>query len=228
MSKKASFKGSTKKLANFDKFVVGVSMGSQNHVGAAFRATVDCINATDLKNGVLDVSDTLRRYSLDGLSEDDAHQQAKQQGQKWLVENTEAVQKFRVPINVVHWDTWLQDDRFCDYLAQFQRAYQHSNALRAAVDEDVKNYYNRRPNSHVIDDKRMDSSVRFYLEELAVMSIQFADEPAAQIYAGKQLNCLKVVRDGLVPKVPDGIRNSDFFRINIYDVPDDKIVLSND
>ncbi len=219
MTKKAAFKGSTKKLAVYDKFVVGVSMGSLNHIGEAFSATVSCINETDMKRGILDVSDALRRYSLNGLSEEDAYEEAVLQGKKWVVENTEAVQKFRVPVDVVHWKTWLEDDRFCDYLAQFTRAYKHSNALREAVHEDIRNFYTRRGRQDSIDSEYHDKSVRFYLEELAVMSIQFSDEPAAQIYAGKQLNCLKVVRDGLVSKVPKGLQNSDFFRVNIYDLP---------
>ncbi len=217
MSKKAAFKGSTKTLADFDKFVLGVSMGSQNHTGEAFTATVDCINKTDLKRGILDVSDALRRYSINAQDSNAAHDEAADQGQEWVIENTEAIEKFRVPVNVEHWDTWLNDDRFNDYLAQFTRAYNNSDVLRDAIKADIENYFNRR--GVAPDDTMTDASTRFYLEELAVMSIQFEDEPAAQIYAGKQLNCLKVVRDGLVPDVPKGIQNAGYFRLNIYDAP---------
>jgi tRNA-dependent cyclodipeptide synthase len=221
MIKKATFKNSIRDLTKFNKFVLGISMGSNNHRGEAFKATVDCINRSGLKQGILDVSDTLKRYTLMmDMSEDEARKQAAEHGRKWVIENTEALKQFKIPVSIEHWDTWLNNPRFNEYLTQFRDAYNNSPTLRAAIAKDIDNFYCRRFNDAAQNLKTYDLSVRFYLEELAVMSIQFEDNnDAAQFYAGKELNCLKLVRSGKVPNAPKGIQNAKFYRINVYDAP---------
>ena len=220
MITKATFKNSIKDLLNFNSFILGVSMGSKNHTGKAFEATVDCINRSGLKQGIIDVSDTLRRFThMAGISEKEARKRALGEGLQWLIDNTEAIKKFRVPVVVKHWDTWLNDPRFTDYLAQFQSAYKESPALRAAITKDIDNFYHRRFNKAADIPNDHDLSIRFYMEELAVMSIQFEDTKAAQLYAGKELNCLKLIRSGEVADIPTGTQDSKFYRINVYDAP---------
>ena len=201
MTKKAVFKNSIKGLKAFNTFVMGISMGSKNHTGEAFSATVDCINRTDLKRGIIDVSDTLRRYThMISMSAEEAHANAREEGDKWIIENTEAIKRFRVPVDVQHWDIWLLDPRFQEYVARFHDAYKNCDVLRNAVKKDIDNFYARK--NVALNERGYKLSASFYLEEMAVMSIQFEDNEAAQIYPGKELNCLRVVRAGMVPGVP--------------------------
>ncbi len=223
MTKKARFKNSIKDIGQFDSFIMGVSMGSKNHTGDAFNAIVDCVNEShSILGGILDVSDSLKRYTLMlDVSDEQAHEQANEKGQQWLAQNTDAIKKFNIPVHVKHWDTWLEDESFPKYLAQFEAAYENCEELCEAIAKDINNFYCRRFNDATNNPEAFALSVRFYLEELAVMSIQFEDNNAAHIYAGKELNCLKLVRSGKVPDVPTGIQSSKFYRLNIYDVPDE-------
>ena len=229
MTKRAAFKTSIKNLKNFNNFVLGVSMGSENHTGEAFEATVECVNTSGLKQGIIDVSDTLKRYSyMADLTEIEARQKAEECGKKWVIENTESIKKFRIPVNVLHWDTWLNDKRFSQYFYQFQTAYETSPPLREAIEKDIADFNKRRSREFLQTKREHELSVSFHLEELTAASIQFEDNPAAaQLYAGKELNCFKCVRSGQIPNIPKGIQNAQFFRINVYNVPANDVAESS-
>ena len=217
---KAAFKQSTSHLAPYERFLMGISMGSQNHTGEKLKAVVQCLNQTQLTQGVIDISDTLRRYSyMQDMPPLQARRKALQDGQSWLTKNKETLAKIKAKTHIVRWDTWLKDTRFPKYLKQFQNAYKDCPSLRSAIAKDIDRFYSRRFNDAAQDKTNLNLSIAFYLEELAVMSIQFEDMPTAQIYPGKELECLKLVRSGQVPNVPTGIQNARFFRINVYNKP---------
>ena len=217
---KAKFKQSTKHLRPYSRFVMGISMGSHNHTGNRLQAVVECLNQTTLTKGVIDVSDTLRRYAyMNDMSADQALKKSRADGQRWFADNAATLDQIDADIEVVHWKRWLEDERFPRYLKMFQDAYKASPALRSAIGKDIDRFYSRKFNAAALSQKSLDLSVAFYLEELAVMSIQFENDPTAQIYPGKELECLKLVRSGKVGNVPTGIQNARFFRINVYDKP---------
>lgn len=222
---KAKFKTSVRSVPASAGFVLGVSMGSRNHVGGAFRAVVQCLNAAHFEGpGVIDVSDTLARYRhrLAGASKEEAWERARQSGAQWVHDNRSSLGALRKPHVLIHWERWLQDPRFVPYRGRFRRALARCSALSDAIDADIERFAGRRDDDLLCDrsSEAYALSVEFYLEELAVMSIQFEDHPGAlQVYPGKQLHCLKAVRAGRVPDVPGGIPSSRFCRVNVYEAP---------
>lgn len=217
---RAKFKRSAAHLVPYSMFILGVSMGSANHRGEALEAIVSCLNATHLSRGIVDVSDTLRRYSfMTTMNESAAANRARELGDRWLAENARALQALKADTRIVRWDDWLADHRFRSYKARFTEAYHNSPALRAAIAKDVRHFHRRSFNAAAAGRVELELSVQFYLEELAVMSIQFEDYPAAQVYPGRELACLKLVRSGMLPDIPCGIRNTAFIPINVYDDP---------
>jgi hypothetical protein len=72
-------------------FVLGVSMGSQNHEGESLKAIVNAINESRFKSGLIDVSDTLNRYRYlqQGFTARAAITKARQEGQVWIERNND-------------------------------------------------------------------------------------------------------------------------------------------
>lgn len=219
---KAAFKQSIRRLTPYHNFILGISLGSQNHRGAALEAIVDCINQSPLKQGVIDLSDTLRRhtYMIEGMDPEAAYAAAREAGNEWLRNNGATLEKLQKPYEIIRWDHWLQNERFPAYLEAFERAYETNPHLRAAVARDIQRFYTRKFNDAAQQMNEINLSVKFILEELAVMSIQFEDNPRAQLYPGNELHSLRVIRDGLVTDVPLNIQTkSAFFRLNVYEDP---------
>ncbi len=218
---KAVFKTSLRPLSRFNHFVMGVSVGSPNQTGEALAAVVRCINASGLQSGLVVVSDLVKRYSYrPECDEAEATARARADGDFWLRDNAETLETFAMPVEIVRWERYLSDPRFPDYLARFERAHDEVPALKGAVNDDVAAYLHRTFNDAACHNAaRRELGVRFYLEELAVMSIYYEDNPGAEFYPGKGAQCVKCVRDGLVPGVPRGILDTQLFRINVYDDP---------
>ena len=70
-------------------FTLGISMGSANHSGEMLASMVQWANGKGFEYGIIDLSDSLNRYSLmlDGIPETLAHAMARQQGEDWLRKN---------------------------------------------------------------------------------------------------------------------------------------------
>lgn len=216
---KAKFRQSVRALSSDDYFVLGVSLGSKNYEGEALRAVVEAINATNLKKGVVDVSDTLARHTMMivDMTEQDAHRKTQKDGLDWVNRHKEILDGLEADHSIIHWDHWLEDKRFSEYKKAFETAFRNDTRLKAAITKDIQNFYKRKFNQAVIEhtNKDIQHSINYYLEELAVMSIQFEDFPGAQIYAGKELESLKLVRTKAIPNVPYGITQSKFYRLSI-------------
>jgi len=132
---------------------------------------------------------------------------------------------------LVHWDRWLNDPRFSGYEILFHNAFDTNLVFRMAVMKDIQHHYSRKynQNMHDRDSRDIDLSKRFYLEELAVLSIQFEDYPCAEAYPGRELECVKLVRSGQVPNVPKGIQNAVYAKLFVHDLshsPQQRLVLA--
>ncbi len=199
-------------------FMLGISMGSQNHEGEALEAIVDRINAGGFTHGVLDVADTLNRYRYigEGKPEREAIQIARNEGSDWLERNNHIISRLRMPVAVHRWDEWLSHPKYPETIAQIRRLYANNNTLCQAVDQDIDKFYVRNYGTAEVSPKKRHLSVEYYLEELAVAAIMLEEKPSLVMYPGKQLNCFRLIRDGKVPDAPPSLSNSSFSRLIIH------------
>lgn len=210
-------------------FMLGISMGSQNHEGEALEAIIDRINAGGFTHGVIDVADTLNRYRYigDGISEKDANEIARQEGDDWLNRNGAILSRLRMPVTVHRWDEWLYHEKFADTIAQIRSLYTNSHALRQALDQDIENFYVRNYGTSEISNERRSLSAEYYMEELAVAAIMLEEKPSLVMYPGKQLNCFRLIRDGKIPGAPQSLSQSSFSRLIIHSFQRPPLVNSN-
>lgn len=196
-------------------FHVGISMGSRNHTGSAFAAVVGWINDQGFDFGLLDVSDTLNRHNDNEHEGDLRARFAAANGVRWRRDNAAALKGLTTPHRIVHWNQWLSDPRFAAYKAQFETAFNEQPAFRDAVTKDITNFLKRKYGTdvHEISPADMATGKRYYLEELAVLSIQFENFPCVKLYPGKELESMKVIRAGKVRNIPTGIQNTTFARL---------------
>ncbi len=202
-------------------FSLGVSMGSQNHEGDNLEAIVDWINSFGFRDGVVDLSDTLYRYSYisQGFSHNDALVKSQTDGDAWLKRNDEILARFKMPVRVVRWSNWLRQDKFSQYMEFFLSLYARDEAFKEAVDADIDRYQKRKygaslqwenPNVYA-------QSVNYFCEELAAHSILFAEYPSVSVYPGRQLESYRLIRSGKAMAPTEGIKNSPYVRLCLYD-----------
>lgn len=199
-------------------FMLGISMGSQNHEGEALEAIVDRINEGGFTHGVLDVADTLNRYRYvgEGKSIQEAIDIARQEGSDWLERNESILSRLKMPAAVHRWDEWLNHPKYPNKIEQIKELYLNSDALCQALDQDIHNFYVRNYGTADVSAELRNLSVEYYLEELAVAAIMLKEKPSLVMYPGKQLNCFRLIRDGKIPDAPQSLSNSSFSRLIIH------------
>lgn len=203
---------------NYSSFMLGVSMGSQNHEGEALEAIVDRINAGSFTEGVIDLADTLNRYRYiaEGKTEKDAIEISRAEGDEWLVRNAHILSGLQVPYKIHRWDEWLNHPRYSETIDEIRRLYIDSRILRESLDQDIKNFYARNYGIVDISEGQRKLSTEYYLEELAIATIMLEEKPSLVMYPGKQLNCFRLIRDGKLPEAPASLSNSSFSRLIIH------------
>lgn len=202
-------------------FHIGISIGSRNHTGRAFAAVAEWISHQDFQFGLIDISDTLNRHNDNERAEDLRSRFAASTGIKWRQDNAAALNTVAVPHRIVHWNQWLGDQRFEPYKAKFEAAFEQQPAFREAVTTDIENFLRRKYDMATDEITPADIEIgrRYYMEELAVLSIEFENFPCVKLYAGKELESMKLIRAGNVKDVPTGIQNTTFARLYIRPEP---------
>lgn len=193
-------------------FSLGVSMGSANHRGEALQATVDWLNASSFDSGVIDVSDSLNRYTwmLDGRDAESAHAAARAQGDEWLKTNSHILGSLKKPSKIIRWEEWLADPQYPQIRASVQEVFDGNNRFRMAVYADISNFYARQETQ--LSPEKVGLSVQYLLEELSAHTLLHRSHPSTAIYPGKQLECYKMVRQKHI-EFPEGIPGSAFVRL---------------
>lgn len=199
-------------------FMLGISMGSQNHEGEALEAIVDRINSGGFSTGVLDLADTLNRYRYiaDGRSEQEAIDISRTEGDEWLRRNADILSRLKVPATVHRWDEWLNHPKYPEAINKIRGLYASSHVLRDALNTDIDNFYVRNYGTTNVSEERRALSAEYYMEELAVAAIMLETKPSLVMYPGKQLNCFRLIRDGKIPDAPPSLSSSSFSRLIIH------------
>lgn len=201
-------------------FCLGVSMGSQNHEGESLEATINWINQSHFEEGIIDVSDTLYRhtYIAQGMSEHEAMSKARQDGNEWVERNQGIIKKLKIPTKIIRWDSWIKHSQFHDYKYYFLSLYKNHPLFKQAIDQDIDCYYHRKKGVSIrfYSTTTHKHSVNYFCEELSAHSILFNEYPSVSLYAGKQLESYKLIREGKIKVLFDGIKESPYVRLCLY------------
>lgn len=199
-------------------FILGISMGSQNHVGEALEAIIDKINNGFFTDGIIDLSDTLNRYRYiaEGKSQSKALAIARNEGDEWLAKSNHILSRLSVPAIVRRWDEWLSHPDYSATRERYQKIFKANLLLQSAINQDIENFYVRNYGISKISESMHSLSVEYYLEELAVQTLILKEKPSTVIYPGKQLECFKLIRSGQISDAPTPLANSPYARLVVH------------
>jgi len=197
---------------------LGVSVGSPNWEGEKFAAILDF--ASENFDAIrIDVTDALYRHNFmaEGFSGDTALARANALGALWLTNHQSIIDACPIKPSVVRWAHWYNHPDFQVTLSGFKNAYDHNDVFRSAVERDVDHFYGRK-NNKGHETGRVHSK-DFLIEEVAVITLQARELPSVKIYPGDELNCLNVVRRGLVEGAPMGLEQEQYAKIKFETRP---------
>lgn len=201
-------------------FVLGVSVGSPSHEGDSLAAIVDAINGGSFSKGVIDLSDTLKRYKFmtEGMNETEAVKCALAGGDAWLGRNQKFLDRFKVEhLDVRRWNEWIEHPDYLETRKLFEKLYESSSELRDAIDHDIRRYYVRSYSAiGTIEPHAYELSRQFFLEELAAHSLLYSEYQGVNVYPGRQLECFKIIRQGQLPDAPQALVSSPYAKLVMH------------
>lgn len=161
----------------------------------------------------IDVTDALYRHGfmVEGMAGEEALACANSLGALWLARHADVIAACPVAPAIVRWAAWYDHPDYETTLKQFQTAHQSNPVLSEAVRDDIAAFYRRKgrepsPVEH-------QGSANYFIEELAVITLQARALSGLRIYPGDELRCFSVVRRGLVPEAPSGLEQEQYARI---------------
>lgn len=202
---------------------MGISIGSRNHTGGCLLQTVNWVNDISGFNKIrIGLSDTLNRFTImtdKVLSEGEARQECIAQGDVWLKDNRSVIERLKIPHEIIRWDYWesTRPDAVVKNRQCYKRAFFENPVFREAVLTDMDNFSMRRygiPLSK-IDMSTGQKFLDYLIEELAVYEEIYRDYPNTTIYPGKQLECARVLREGLLPGLSETFQHTKFERLRV-------------
>jgi len=200
---------------------MGISLHSRNHQGEGLEAMVDWANQQGFKRFRICLSDTLIRFNYAqerGIPLQQAFAISTLAGDKWLEQNLPILDNLSMPYDVVRWSHWLTDhaQEVEENRRIFNSALETDPEFRQSIMEDVHAFSLRKNGHPETDTAKINTSIKYLIEELAVYSVILKELPATTIYPGKQLNCFAYLRDNKPSHLPSAISNTGFIRLAIH------------
>ena len=154
-----------------------------------------------------------------GVSEDEARQECLAQGDVWLKDNRLIIEGLKIPHEIIRWDYWqtVRPDAVVKNRQTFKKSFFENSVFREAVLADMDNFSMRRygvPLSKT-DMTTGQKYLDYLIEELAVYEEIYRDYPNTTIYPGKQLECVRVLREGLVTGLSETFQHTKFERLRV-------------
>lgn len=202
---------------------IGVSLTSAYPTGQKFKALLEWA-ALRFDMIRIDVGDMLQvpSFVAAGYNAEEARQQAQAQGDKWRADHSGILNACPRPHVVFPWILWEFHKDFPQVLSLVQQAAQANPVLFQAFQDDIDQYIGRKEKRGDVFDrkKEAEASLIYYQNEVAAHVIQSRDVKGSfgvrsvRIYPGPELECLRVVRAGLVPEVPSDLSNEFYLQVN--------------
>lgn len=199
----------------FEDCTLGVSVTSPNWRDEHFASILD-FAAEHFKTIRIDVTDRLYRHNFMALGQSpaEADSNADALGTEWLQGHKEIIDACPIKPTVVRWAEWYRLLDFADVLGQVQRAHETSPILRDAIRRDTEEFFRRQGRAPTDADRKYGR--KYLIEEVAVLTLQAREGPALKLYPGDELECLNVVRRGLVPAAPRGLEREQFAKVKFH------------
>ncbi len=206
-----------------DTGYMGISLHSRNHQGEGLDSMVDWANQQGFKRFRIGLSDTLNRFNYaqeHNVPLQEAFAMVALTGDKWLEQNRPILDNLTMPYDVVRWSHWLTNHapEVEENRQIFNCALETDSEFLQSVMADVHAFSLRKNGHPETDTAKINISIKYLIEELAVYSVILRELPATTIYPGKQLNCFAYLRDNQPEHLPLAISKTGFIRLAIHGV----------
>ncbi len=200
---------------SFNDCTLGVSVTSPNWQAEHFASILE-FAAEHFKTIRIDVTDRLYRHNFMALGQSgpEAEASADALGAEWIRQHQPFIDACPIEPNVIRWAEWYKHPDFDAVLEQVQRAHETSVVLRDAICRDTEEFFRRQGSEPTEADRKYGRD--YLLEEVAVLTLQARDRPSLKLYPGNELECLSVVRRGLVPEAPRGLEREQFAKVKFH------------
>jgi tRNA-dependent cyclodipeptide synthase len=204
MTAKIYYKASTWSQRSGGRGYMGISLYSRAHTGTGLAHMIEWLNEESgfdfLRIGI---SDTLNRFGYmadQGMPELQARAQCLSDGDKWLDNNRQILDRLSIPHEIIRWDHWQtrSPEKINLNRAHYMKAFRTHPAFREELLKDIDNFVRRKYNVTLpqIDFEKSKLCLDYLIEELAVYEEIFRNFSCTTIYPAKQLNVLTLLRSG--------------------------------
>lgn len=211
---------STHNWTNFAMARLQISVGQESHEGAKMKATAEWVSHRFHRTQVC-VDDTLQRFNFmfaQDLSEKTARMVAEDAGTLWIERNLPFLSA--IPnIEIVRWDTWLNEPGFAEARAQVEWLHINNAEFRSAIEDNILAFWQRRKSKDPVFyaedrfEKFASTSRGYLLEETAAFSLMFEKDKAIDLYPGTVLLPVTLFQNKTVEGAPAGLGKGHFCRI---------------
>ncbi|MDX2028079.1 MAG: hypothetical protein SFW62_05540 [Alphaproteobacteria bacterium] len=182
-----------------------ISVGQPYHEGPKFAAVVAWLRQQQRKTVHVAVNDTLQRWNsvAEGVDEKRAFADAELAGQKWIGSHADILASFQTvsaslttpSVSVTRWREWLEHPGYAAAKACVDEIVSDTrNGLSDILKRDSANILKRREKTVSNREKFLVCSGEYIREEIAVLALQHADKPRADIYPGTMLKSIEWFR----------------------------------
>lgn len=201
-------------LAQFDRAMIGISLGSKYSQGAHLEASLKWLSEHFKTFGVI-VADSVYRYTLQvtqDIDPDEAYELALRTGQEFVEMHRPLFAQYARPgqCEIVFLADVLPSPRFQHYHAQLQQLYREDPAYRASVEQFAQLYLRRGEKvGEALDDARVRKeqlAVAYLLEESAAVACLKEQGWPLQVYPGS-INTFVDIVEGRILAAPVDISN---------------------
>ena len=207
-------------LREYDTARLQISVGQPYHEGEKFAATVDWLRPR-FKRVIVCVNDTLQQHNYrfnEHLPEQQAFEKSLKAGREWLDRNAMIISTLP-HVSVHRWEDWKAHPGFAQTYEKTLRLYAENAEFRAAVDENIRAFWDRRADRRNLSDAYRFAEFRemgkaYLLEETAGFSLMFAQNRAVDIYPGSVLLPCVLFQGRKIPGAPEGLECGAFARID--------------
>ncbi len=212
-------KHTTHNWQDFDLARLQISVGQEYHEGEKIKATIDWC-APRFESVQICVNDTLQRFNKMfelGLSEVEAMQVARSEGQAWI---DRYIKLFSVipHLEIKRWDTWKNNELYQSDRSKIDFLYKTNEEFKQSIDNNIMGIWARRqkmkpdhyPASRL--NRFFSLSKKYLLEEITVFSVMYETDRGIDIYPGTVIFPATVFQGRDIDGAPDGLGKGYFCR----------------
>lgn len=174
-----------------------VSVGQDYHEGEKLFAAINLINKKFAQCTIM-VNDLLQRHTIaleNNIDNTTASKLAIEEGDKWIQNNSQLLQLFKIPTSLHRWNQWINTSLFEECKNRIDILYEKNTSFREGMNNTIHEFltrYKRRTNE--IDQEKAFSLCLAYLKEETSVIVGMWKDFAYDfiLYPGKQIEILRI------------------------------------